>query len=213
MATNHTLDASIRTVIGKKVKHLRTAGQIPATVYGKGFPPVSVSVDDRAFNTIYRRSGKTALIDLTIDGTPAAVFVQEVQRHPLSRAIIHIDFKAVDLKVLIYVEVPVVAIGESPLVARGDALLNHVLNTVMVEALPADLPQHIEVDISILDSFDKQITAGDIPAAKGYKVLADPEQVLLSLAQLRAATEDEAAEAAPAEPELIRPDRKSDEEA
>lgn len=211
MATTHALDASVRDVIGKKVKHLRTQGRIPATVYGKGFEPVSISVDERAFSNIYRRSGKTALIDLNIAGKLASVFVQEVQRHPLTRNVIHIDFKAVDLKVAIHIEVPVTTVGESPIVARGDALVNHVVNSVMVEALPAELPQHIEVDISGLDSLDKSITAGDIPPAKGYKVLTDPSQVLISLSQIRAVEEEPAAEA-PAEPELIRPERESDED-
>lgn len=210
--SNHTLEAGVRDVIGKKVKHLRTQGLIPATVYGKGFEPVSISVEERAFSNIYRRSGKTALIDLNVGGKIAAVFVQEVQRHPLSRNVIHIDFKAVDLKVSIHIEVPITTTGESPLVARGDAMINHVLNSVMVEALPAELPQHIEVDVSALTSMDKSITAGDIPAAKGYKVLTDPGQVLVSLTQVRATEEEEPAAETPAEPELIRPDRESDEE-
>jgi large subunit ribosomal protein L25 len=212
MSTKHTLDASVRTVIGKKVKHLRQQGFIPATVYGKGFEPVSISVEERPFAAIYRRSGKTALIDLNIAGRNASVFVQEVQRHPLSRNIIHIDFKAVDLKVAIHIEVPVVTVGESPIVARGDALINHALSAVMVEALPAELPQHIEVDVSGLDDFDKTITVADIPAAKGYTILTDPSQVLISLSQIRAAAEEELTGETPTEPELIRPDRGSDED-
>lgn len=210
--SKHTLDASVRTVIGKKVKNLRKQGLIPATVYGKGFEPVSVSVGERPFTNIYRRSGKTALIDLSIAGRNASVFVQEVQRHPLNRNIIHVDFKAVDLKVVIQIEVPVTTVGESPIVARGDAMINFVLNSVMVEALPAELPQHIEIDVSILDEFDKTITAADIPAATGYKILTDPSEVLISLTQVRASTEEESFEATPAEPELIRPDRGSDED-
>jgi large subunit ribosomal protein L25 len=207
--SKNTLDASARTVIGKKVKHLRAQGQIPATVYGKGFAPQSISVEERAFSAVYRKAGRTALIDLNIGDQTQAVFVQVVQRHPLKRNVIHIDFKAVDLKVAIQIEVPVIAIGESPLVARGDALINHVLNTVLVEALPAELPQSIEVDVSVLDELDKQIAVQDLPAASGYKILNDPEQVLISLTEMRAA-EEEPAEEAPAEPELIRKPREED---
>jgi large subunit ribosomal protein L25 len=202
-STKVTLDAEVREVFGKKVKHLRAQGQIPATVYGKGFEPVSVTVDDKLFNTVYRRVGKTALVDLNIDKKMQSVFVQEVQRHPLKRHVIHIDFKVVDLKVAIQIEVPIVAVGESPLVARGDALLNHVLNSVLVEALPAELPQHIEVDISGLDELDKSIHVRDVHTEKGFKILNDEDQVLLSLTQVRAAEEEEPAEEA-AEPELIR---------
>lgn len=211
MADNN-LDVNVRTVTGKKVKQLRKQGLIPATVYGKGFAPVSVSVADRAFATVYRRAGKTALIDLSIDGTQASVFVQEVQRHPLLRNIIHIDFKAVDLKVAMQIEIPVTTVGESPVVARGDAIVNHALNTVLVEALPAELPQHLEVDVSGLDELDKSVLVGDIPVTGNYKILTDPAQVLISLSAVRTAEEEEAAEETPAEPELIRPERESDED-
>ena len=210
MATN-TIDATVREIFGKKVKHLRTQGLIPATVYGKGFEPTSITVAERPFNVVYRKLGKTALVDLDVAGKQLAVFVQAVQRHPIKRHIIHIDFKAVDLKVAIQIEVPVITIGESPIVARGDAMINHVLNSVLVSALPAELPQHIEVDVSVLDEIDKSISVSDIPAAKGYKILNHADQVLISLTQMRA-DEEEPAEAAPAEPELIRKPREDDEE-
>lgn len=210
MAVQHTIDARRRTVTGKQVKHLRKQGLIPATVYGKGFEPVSVQLDDRAFNAMYRKAGRTSLIDLMIDDVQTSVFVQEVQRHPLSRAIIHIDFKVVDLKVAIHVEVPVIATGESPLVARGDALLNHALGVLMVEALPAELPQHIEVDISGLDTIDKSIQVRDVKVEGKYKILTDPDAVLLSLTQVRAVEEEPAAEETPAEPELIRKPREEE---
>jgi large subunit ribosomal protein L25 len=213
MAEKNTLDAAVREVFGKKVKHLRAQGQIPGTVYGKGFEPVSVTVDDKVFSSVYRKVGKTALIDLSIGGkTAAAVFVQAVQRHPLKRDIIHIDFKAVDLKVAIQIEVPVVAVGESPVVARGDAMINHVLNSLLVEALPAELPQHIEVDVSGLDELDKSIHVSDVHTEKGFRILNDGEQVLISLTPMRAEAEEEPVVAEGAEPELIRREREGDEE-
>ena len=209
--SNNSLDAATRTVIGKKVKQLRKQGQIPATVYGKGFTPASIAVEERAFTSVYRKAGKTALIDLNIGGKTQAVFVQALQRHPLKRNIIHIDFKAVDLKVAIQIEVPITTVGESPVVARGDALINHVLNSVLIEALPAELPQHIEVDVSGLDELDKHIAVSDLPTSRTYKVLNDPEQLLISLTQVRAAEEEQPAEESPAEPELIRKPREDDE--
>jgi large subunit ribosomal protein L25 len=210
MASKNTLDAAVREIFGKKVKQLRKQGQIPGTVYGKGFEPVSVTVDDKLFNALYRKAGKTALIDLNLGKQMQSVFVQEVQRHPLKRDIIHVDFKVVDLKVAIQIEVPLVIVGESPLVARGDALINHVLNTVLVEALPAELPQHIEVDVSGLDELDKSIHVRDVHTEKGYKILNDEDQVLISLTQVRAAEEEAPVEEA-AEPELIRRERDEDE--
>lgn len=182
------IEAQKRTILGKQVKQLRRKGLLPATVYGKGFAPISIQMESRAFNNTYRKVGKTTLIDLMIDGVLASVFVQEVQRHPVTRNILHADFKVVDLKQLIQVEVPVLAIGESPLVARGDAILNHVLNTVMIESLPEQLPQHIEVDVAALNAFDATITAADLPTGAGYKVITAADQVVLSLTQMRAST-------------------------
>jgi large subunit ribosomal protein L25 len=211
MATHQTLTAKVRTVLGKKVKYLRTNGQIPCTVYGKGFEAVSAQVSAREFETIFRKSGRTALIDLLIEGQgEQAVFVQDVQRHPVTRAILHLDFKVVDLKKAVHVEVPVLAVGESPLVVRGDALLNHIVNTVMVEALPNDLPQRIDVDISGLTTMDKAIHVGDLPAQAGYKILTEASQVLFSLGQLRAVEEGPVVEV-PVEPELIRKPRTEEE--
>ncbi len=213
MASKITLDASVREVFGKKVKHLRKQGMIPGTVYGKGFDPVSVTVDDKLFNSVYRKVGRTALIELNIGRKKQSVFVQEVQRHPVKRNIIHVDFKVVDLKVALQLEVPVVAVGESPIVARGDALVNHVLNTLQVEGLPADLPQHIEVDVSGLDQLDKSILVRDVQVDGKYKILNDPEQVLLSLTPVRAAVaEEEAPAEEAAEPELVGSQREEGEE-
>jgi len=213
MATNHALDAQTREIHGKKVKNLRKQGLIPATVYGKGVEPVSVQVDDRTFSTLYRRAGKTALIDLTIPGQPKlAVFVQAVQRHPVSRAILHADFKVVDVNKPVHIEVPVTTVGEAPVVAQGDAMLNQVIATVMVEALPGNLPQHINIDVSGLDSLDKSLTVADLAAAADYKILTDPEQVLISLTQTRAAV-DEGADQVAVEPELVRREREGGDEA
>jgi large subunit ribosomal protein L25 len=118
----------------------------------------------------------------------------------------------VDLKVAIQIEVPVVTVGESPLVARGDAMINHVLNSLLVEALPAELPQHIEVDVSGLDELDKSIHVSDVHAEKSFKILNDGDQVLISLTQVRAAEEEEPAAEEAAEPELIRRGREDEEE-
>lgn len=206
------IPAQKRMVLGKKVKHLRLQGLLPATVYGRGIEPVSIQLDSKAFNLMFRQAGRTSLIDLFIDGQLMSVFVQDVQRHPVKRDILHVDFKAVDLKRVIQVEVPVIAVGESPVIVRGDALLNHALQTVMVEALPAELPQHIEIDISVLDQMDKSIHAGDLAASGTYKVLTNADAVVLSLTQLRATTETEAEAAVVAEPELIRRPRSGDDE-
>ena len=87
-----------RTVIGKKVNNLRKTGVLPATVYGKHLPPITVQTEARAFAPVMKAAGKTSLVTLNIAGEePIAAFIHSFQRHPVSRAIIHVDFHAVDM--------------------------------------------------------------------------------------------------------------------
>lgn len=212
MADRLKLDLETRTVIGKKVNRLRREGIMPATVYGKGVGPFSVQLNARTFSDAYRRSGKTALVDLAIPGQPAqSAFIHSVQRHPVSRAILHADFLVVDLRIEIVVDIPIHIAGESPLVARGDAILNQPLSTLSVRALPTDLPSHIEVDISGLDSIDKTIHVSDLPALEKGAILTAGDELIVSLTPSRAAEEEAAEEPSAAEPELVREKREEDE--
>jgi len=215
MADKIKLELENRTVVGKKVNRLRRAGVLPATVYGKGVGPFTVQINARGFNEAYRRAGKTSLVDLTIPGQPVqSAFIHSLQRHPVSRAILHADFLVVDLKIEITVEVPIHIIGESELVDRGDATLNQVLNTLSVRALPAELPSYIEVDISALDSMDKSVHVRDIAALEHGAIVTDEDELVVSLSQSRPEEEPEVVEEAPdaAEPELVREKREDEED-
>lgn len=216
MEHNTALDMQIREVLGKKVKRLRNQGMLPATVYGKGFGPVSVQLDQRDFNTTYRHVGRTALVELNIPGyTRQSAFIQSVQRHPISRSIIHADFHVVSLTEKMHLEVPIVLTGKSPLVERGDAVLNQTLATIEVSALPTDVPQHIDVDISGLDTLDKAIHVRDLGVHAKYELITADDELIVSLTPTRAAMaegEEVVEEAAPTEPELIREERAEEEE-
>ena len=216
MADKIKLELENRTVVGKKVNRLRRAGVLPATVYGKGVGPFTVQISARGFNEAYRRAGKTALVDLTIPGQPEqAAFIHSLQRHPVSRAILHADFLVVDLKIEISVEVPIHIIGEAELVDRGDATLNQVLNTLNVRALPAELPSYIEVDISVLDSMEKSIHVRDIATLEHGVIVTDEDELIVSLSQSRPEEEEVVVEEATgeAEPELVREKREDEEDA
>jgi large subunit ribosomal protein L25 len=133
----------------------------------------------------------------------------------VTRTIIHADFRVVDLRIEITVAIPIHVVGESELVERGDALLNQVLTTVDVRALPAELPHTLDVDISGLDSFDKAIYVRDIKL-EGKGTIETPEdELVISLTPARVEEEEEEvaeAEEAPAEPELVREQREDEEE-
>jgi len=216
MADKIILELEKRELVGKKVSRLRRAGILPATVYGKGVGPYTVQLNVRGFNEAYRRAGRTALVDVTIPGEKAqSVFIHSLQRHPVSRAILHVDFLAVDLKIEITVEVPIHITGDSELVTRGDATLNQVLTTLDVRALPAELPSYIEVDISDLDSLEKSIHVRDIPALEKGEIVTPEDELIVSLSQSRPEEEEEVVEEATdgAEPELVREKRDDEEDA
>ncbi|HEU4322047.1 MAG TPA: 50S ribosomal protein L25 [Roseiflexaceae bacterium] len=215
MSEKQSLTLEQRTLVGKKVNRLRRAGIIPATVYGKGVGPFAVQVNARTFNALFRKAGKTSLVELSIPGQPIqSAFIHAIQRHPVTREIMHADFWVMDLKTEISVEVPVHLVGESPLAARGDAVINHTLNTVTVHALPADVPQYVEADVSVLDGLDKNVHVRDlvIPGGKAT-ILTDGDQVAVSITPARTeAEESPTGDEAPAEPELVREDRSQDEQ-
>lgn len=210
MADKITLALDKRDIIGKKVSRLRRAGILPATVYGKGVGPFSVQLEARTFAQTLRQAGRTKLIELQIPGERMhSAFIHALQRHPVSREIIHVDFHVVDLNTEITVSIPIHIVGASALVDRGDAVLNQVLTALDVRALPADLPHAIEVDISGMDSFDKNIHVSDIQLPSVGVIITPPDELVVNLTPARA--EEEPTEAAPAEPELVREKREEEE--
>lgn len=198
------LNLSKRTVTGKKVAGLRKTGVLPATVYGKHLAPISVQADAREFTAVMKAAGRTSLVTLNVAGEePITAFIHSYQRHPVSRAVIHVDFHAVDMSETVEIDVPVHMQGVSPLVHRGDALYNHV-NTLRVRALPGNLPSEIRVDVSILDTFDKSIHISDIKLA-GATIIGNANDLVVGLAQTgRGDSSAVATTAAAAEPELVR---------
>jgi large subunit ribosomal protein L25 len=213
MADRMKLDLENRTLTGKKVNRLRREGLLPATVYGKGVGPFTVQLDARTFSDAYRRAGRTGLIDLAVPGQAGvSAFVHTLQRHPVTRAIQHVDFLAVDLRVEVTVDVPVHIIGEPEIVRRGDAVLNQVLTALAVHALPADIPSFVEVDISGLDSLEKSIHVADIALPTQGAIVTPPDELVVSLMPARVEEEEVVEEEAEeAEPELVRETREDEE--
>ena len=196
------LNLTKRTVTGKKVNNLRKTGVLPATVYGKHLAPITVQTDARAFAPVMKAAGKTSLVTLNIAGEePIAAFIHSFQRHPVSRAIIHVDFHAVDMSETVEVDVPVHMKGVSPLVVRGDAIFNNV-TTLRVRALPGNLPTEIVVEVNGLDMFDKAIRVSDIKLIGGAIILGLADDLVVGLAAVNRG--EGVAVANAAEPELVR---------
>lgn len=186
------LSAAKRTALGHKVKQLRKEGKIPATVYGKKTNSQNVSVEEKVFAKVYAEAGDTKLINLTLVPAKAGiegektlpVLIHAVQRHPVDGKVLHVEFLAVDLKQAVRVHVSLIAVGESPVVADKTGALLQPLSELEIECLPADLPEHVEVDISNLKAIGDNIHVKDIKISDKIKVLTDAEQVVFTISEL-----------------------------
>lgn len=177
------LGAARRELLGKKSVVLRKQGLAPAVLYGYAVEPTSIQIDVREFEAVYRQAGRTALLDLNVgQGRPVKVFVQDVQRHPVNAALLHVDFHAVNLREAITSDVPIILVGEAPAVHNNIGVLLRGVETVSVHALPAELPQQIEMSIESLRNVDDAIHVSDLPTAPTYQIEADPSEVVVKIA-------------------------------
>lgn len=173
-----TLDASERNIIGKRVRSLRQAGRVPAVMYGKGTEPVLLDLDHVEVGKVLSRSGAATLIDLHVDGDTHTVLVRDVQRNPIRRDLLHIDFLKVAMDVAITTQVPVELVGEAPAVRELGGILYTGVTEIEVEALPSDLPDRVVVELDSLTEIEDTITVGDLFLGKGVRVLIDPDEVI-----------------------------------
>lgn len=149
-------------MLGKKVKRLRAEGVIPSTFYGKGMESVSIQFSTREVERIFATVGEAGLVDLAIDKDKSVpVLLRNPQYGVVSDDLIHIDCYKVNLKEKIIASVPIELIGESMSVKNGNSLMQ-VTDEVEVEALPADLPEKIVVDLTALKTVDDTVTVADL---------------------------------------------------
>jgi len=161
---------------------MRRAGRVPGVVYGRGLEPVSVSVDTRELATFLRTSADgAALVDLTLtgngDGQPRLCLVKEVQRDPVTRRPLNVDFLNISLDEEIAVTVPVVGEGEPIGVTEG-GILEQALRQLSISCLPTAIPDEIRIDISGL-AIGQALHVSDLGIPEGVTVEADPEEMVV----------------------------------
>ncbi|MFZ5424434.1 MAG: 50S ribosomal protein L25 [Patescibacteria group bacterium] len=189
-----------REKLGKKTKQLRRERIVPAVVFGKSMDSMPISIDYVDFVRVFKKAGETSLIDLKWENDNQKVLISEVQYHPVSGKIIHVNFHKVDLTEKITADIPVEVIGEekSPIIKTGEGMLLTLLNTVAVEALPADLPSAFEVDVSGLTEVDAFITVGELNYDKSKITIVDNEDddlvVKIAYAEMQEEAGDEVSE-------------------
>ncbi len=214
-STKVQLQATLRTILGRKVSSLRREAKIPANVYSKQKDSVAITLDKKEFVKLYSTAGETTLIDLNVDAEKKSrpVLIRDAQRHPVTGDIVHVDFQQVDLSQKVTANIPVETTGESEAVKAGGVLVvTH--NEIEVEALPTDLPEVFSIDISKLNAMGDTITVADLQFDREKVTIElDPEEVLATIqAQEEEKVEEVTTELA--EPELIKQGAtKADEEA
>jgi len=201
------LKAAPRTQTRRKgSKALRSTGRIPANIYGKSIAPQNLEIDSEAFiDLINSAHSEIVLVDLEVSGDSNArlALVQDVQHHPLSGEVLHVDFHEVKIDEMITIRIPVEATGEAEGVKSGGGTLEHVLQKLRVTALPKDLPEQILVDVSAL-AVGQAIQIGQIQAPAGVTILGDKHLRVFAVAA--PTTEVEAAPAAAAGAEAKQPE-------
>ncbi len=171
----YSIQLEPRMLLGRRAKHVHAAGNIPGVVYGHGVPPQSIQVKRSDFRKLYREVGTSSLVELVRDDlAPVKALIQDVQLHPITMEPYHIDFRQIRMDEAIAVEVPLRFVGESKAVKEMAGTLIHPIAMVHVKCLPANLPHEIEVDLSVLQTFEAVITVGNLNIPAGVTVLDDP---------------------------------------
>ena len=204
-----------RQVIGKQVKALRRAGQIPVNLYGRTVEPMTLQVDARSLGRVLLRAGTTRLITLNVQGRePQVALARDIQREPVTGSLYHVDFFAVSMTERIKLQVSIVLTGESPAVQRSEGVLVQAMNVVEIECLPGDLIDAIRVNVSGLDKIDAHLTVKDLPVSEGVKILADPDETVVRVTPVKEEKVEEVVPTAEvvAEVEVIEKGKKEEEE-
>lgn len=200
------LKATKRTVVGKQVKQLRRAGQLPAVIYGTHVAPINISLEAHSTGLTLPRLTASSVINIEIEGQTIPVLLRETQKNYVKNVYTHIDFLAISLNEKIHTSVVLHFHGTAPAIKEFQAAIVHSLESIEVEALPNDLPERIEVDLTNLAKLGDAIHVRDLVIGAGVTVLTNKDEIVA----VASATHDEAAEGegAAAEPEVIEKGKK-----
>jgi large subunit ribosomal protein L25 len=216
-----SLSATPRSEKGKGVaRKLRAAGQVPGVIYGHGREPQPLTVNAREFDRLAERVRITStVIELALDGRTAKTLVRELQRDPIKRTVLHVDFQELVAGEKVSVSVPLRFVGTAEGVKTGGGILEEVMHQIEVRVDPSNIPDHIDVDVTPL-TIGHGLHVRDLTLPPGVEVLDDPDNTVATVTPPKA---EEVAptpvvegavvapEAAP-EPELIRKPKAGDEE-
>src|SRR5256714_8244718 len=206
-----SFNATARENTGKgAARSLRARGQVPAVIYGHGREPLALALNARDFDKMLGHiQAEATVIEISFDGTTAKTLIREIQRHPIKRQILHVDFQALVAGEKVTVSIPIVLNGVAEGVRLEGGVLDQTLRELEIEVDPSNIPDRFELDVTNMMIGDS-LHVSDIKPPEGVEVVDDPETSVAVLAAPRAVIEEapaaEAVEGAPeaaAEPEVI----------
>jgi large subunit ribosomal protein L25 len=183
------LKATPREELGKKTNKQRKAGQIPAVIYGHGIKSEPLYIGAKDFRKVYGEAGESTLVTLEVSGKKRNVLIHDVARDPLSEQVLHVDFYQVRMDEKLKAKVPLNFIGESAAVKAEGGVLVKNIQEIEIEALPKDLPHHLDVDIGALATFNDHIYVKNLEISGSIKVLADANEIVASVTPPRSEEE------------------------
>lgn len=202
-----SLSASARSAVGKGVaRSLRRDGRVPAVIYGHARAPQALSVDARELGRLLEHvSAETTVIELAVDGTMSRTLIRDIQRHPVKRAILHVDFQELVAGEMVTVNIPIVLTGTSIGVRLNAGILTQVMSELACRVDPVNIPNRIEVDVTNVN-IGGSVHVGELNIPAGVEVLAESRDTVLTVSASKAGEETPAAaaEGTSAEPEVIR---------
>lgn len=172
-----TLRVAKRTEMGKAAKRLRKTGVVPANIYERGQESAAISASFSDITKVFQQAGKHHPVELDVDGKKQLVMIKDVDSDPVKGFIRHIAFHAIKQNEKVEAEVPVKIDGVTP-AEKASLLILKTLDTLEVEAFPADLPEELLLDPELLKEVGDKVTVADVQLPRGVVILNDPEQTL-----------------------------------
>jgi len=206
-----SFSATAREKGGKgAARQLRARGQVPAVIYGHGREPMSLSLNARDLDKLLGHiQAESTVIEVTVEGHTAKTLIREIQRHPIKRQILHVDFQALVAGEKVIVSIPIVLIGTAEGVKLEGGVLEQPLRELEIEVDPSNIPDHVELDVTNMMIGDS-LHVSDLKVPEGVEIQDDPETSVAVLAAPRAVIEEtpaaegvEGAAEGAAEPEVI----------
>jgi large subunit ribosomal protein L25 len=210
----NVIEATKRSVIGKKVGVLRREGKLPGVIYGHNFDSEPILMDSKAATKILNGATSSSIVTIVIDGISHAALVREKQKDYIRNQFIHIDFQAVSQTEKIRTKVGIILTGLAPAVKDFNGVVVEGLDSIEVEALPKDLPERFVVDVSKLANIGDAIHVSDIVVDETVTIIDSPEEMLVLITSPAAEEVEVVApvEGEAVEPEVIEKGKKDEEE-